>query len=133
MTEWSDWYQPTREPFAEIEAMVRSAGQYVRASDDLRPRVLETARTQCGERWAQRCIRRVALFVILTAIFTVSGGRELDSAAAPRQLALVTADAERSLLRAQADFPVGGDSGWGVVEAFSELRREQAKVLRRTL
>jgi hypothetical protein len=41
--------------------------------------------------------------------------------------------AEGMFLRAQTNFASGGDCGWGLVEAFSELRREQSKVLRLTL
>jgi hypothetical protein len=133
VTETYDWYESSGSPDGEIEAMVRAAGQYVRASDDLRPRVLETARAQCGERRAQRCIRHVALFVVLAAVFTLSDGRGLDSASAPQRYPWHSGVANGLLLRAEANFADGDDRGWGMVEAFSELRREQAKVFRQSL
>jgi hypothetical protein len=125
MTETRDWNERGNEPSDEIEAMVRDAGGYVAASEDLRPRVLETARAQSGERRAQRCIRQAAVFVVLSAILTMSSGG-FDSG--PQRF-LPLADAESIFLRAES----GGDCGWGMVEAFTEIRHQQAKVLRLTL
>ncbi len=123
MTEPRDWDDAER--LAEVEAMVRAAGPYVAASDDLRPRVLETARTECGEQRAQRFIRQAAVAVILTAILTLSGDRSLDSASAPLRLASL-ADMESIFSRAEAS----GDGSWGMVDAFREVRHEQAQALR---
>jgi hypothetical protein len=126
VTEPRDMYEPDDEPSDKVEAMVRAAGGYVGASDDLRPRVLETARVQCSERRAQRCIRQAAVFVVLSAVLTMSSGRGLDSASdAPRFASLV--NAESIFLRAESG---GGDCGWGMVDAFTELRLQQAKALR---
>ncbi len=125
MTDTRDWRDPSDEPWEEVEAMVRAAGQYVAASDDLRPRVLETARTECGEQRAQRIIRQAAIAVVLTAMLTLSGDRGLDSVGASRQLA----DSQSIFSRAASS----GDAGWGMVDAFRELRHEQAKALRVSL
>lgn len=130
MIESRDWYDPT----SEVEAMVRAAGDYVQASEDLRPRVLETARAQSGEQRAQRCIRQVALFVVLLAIFTPSGRHRLETGDAPQQRSLAAADSESMFSRAETIVArSGGDLGWGMVEAFTELRRRQAEVFRLTL
>ena len=40
-----DVRESNREPLEDIEALLRSAQDYVRPSEDLRPRVLEAART----------------------------------------------------------------------------------------
>ena len=45
-----NWHESAR----EVEAMLLAAGGYVRASDDLRPRVLEGARLQRRELRARR-------------------------------------------------------------------------------
>ena len=58
VTDSSDSY----EPLSDIEAMVRSAANYVQVSNDLRPRVLEAAREKSGERRARRFIRQAAAF-----------------------------------------------------------------------
>ena len=64
------------EQFNEIEAIVRSAGDYVRVSNELRPRVLEMARLSNGERRVRRCIRGIGLVAaLLIWCVTVSIGR----------------------------------------------------------
>ena len=132
MIESRDWNESFNEegPLNEVEAMVRAAGDYVQASDDLRPRVLETARTQCGEQRAQRCIQRIAVCFVLLAVFTTSGHHSVETAETHQQGILAAADSDGIFLRAEATVIQGGDCGWGMVEAFSELRRRQAEVLR---
>ena len=128
MTDLRDWDNSRDEPLAEVEAMVRAAGQYVAASDDLRPRVLETARTEHSEHRAQRLIQQLAVAVILTAVLTLSGDRGLNSTGASLGMASL-GDTERILLRAETS----GDGSWGMVDAFRELRLRQAKALRTSL
>jgi hypothetical protein len=116
------------EPASEIEAVVRAAGTYVQASRDLRPRVLETARTVCGERRAQRSIRRVALFVALLAVFTAPSGRGTEGARYPAMLAAV--DSDHIFSQAESKVARGADVSWAVVDAFTDLRHHQASALR---
>jgi hypothetical protein len=116
----------------DVEAMVRSAGQYVRASDDLRPRVLEMASVQRGEEWAQRCIRRVALVVILLATFTTIGRHPLLSSGTTTGHPLFSAELEQSLTRAAMPNVGAGQSSWSAVEALTNLRERQAEALRLT-
>src|SRR5438876_3237758 len=59
-------------PLDEVEALIRSAGGYVRASDDLRPRVLENARLQCRERRLRRRFWQSAAVVLFCGILTSS-------------------------------------------------------------
>ena len=49
----------------DVEALVRAAGQYVRPSEELRPRLLETARAESRERQAQWRFWQLALAVAL--------------------------------------------------------------------
>lgn len=116
--------------FGEIEAMVRAAGGYVQVSRDLRPRVLESARLECGERQARRCIRRVALFAALVAWFTTASIARLETPDGFRQLTLLAA---RSHAYAGPDVLPSGDSSWSLVDAYTELRRRQAEALRLAL
>ena len=118
-------------PSDEIEALVRAAGEYVQASEDLRPRVLESAREQRCERTAQRLIARVALGVLLATTLTASSSpgsvdarNPLASAALYRASLPLT-----TTVGADAD----NDVGWGMVEAFTEMRRQQSEVLRRSM
>ena len=122
------------EPIDEVEAMVRAAGDYVQASDDLRPRVLESARTQRGEQRAQRCIQRMAVYFVLLTVFSTSGRHSLETAGTRQQSMLAAVDSDSIFSRAETTVTRGdGDYGWGMVEAFSELRRRQAEVLRSAL
>ena len=117
------------ESFGDVEAMVRSAGEYVRASADLRPRVLETARLQNGERRARRHIGHSAVFASLLALFTTSAINRLETPDSFRQLAMVAATSHTYA----GSSAKSGESGWALVEAYTELRRRQAEVLRLTL
>jgi len=116
------------DPLREIESLVRSAGDYVHATDDLRPRVLETARVQHGERRARRFIRQIALALVLWTLCANSGLHNSDIA-----LAQQVSGTERMLQRAEAKAADSGDYGSGFVDAFLELRKEQAQILRMAL
>ena len=126
MIDTRDW----NDPLDEIEAMVQAAGQYVGASDDLRPRVLEAARLQCGERRAQRCIGRMAIFVMLLGFFTAMAGQDLDAEKARPTKLLVAAGFDNLFSPTAVATTRGGDGDWRMIDAFTELRRQQAQVLR---
>jgi hypothetical protein len=119
------------QPSDEIEALVRAAGDYVQASEDLRPRVLESARKQRCERTAQGLIARVALGVLLATMLTASNSPGSVDARNPL--------ASAALNRASFPLPTAGgadadnDFGWNMVEAFTEMRRQQSEVLRRSM
>jgi hypothetical protein len=114
------------QPRDDLEGLIRLAGDYVQASDDLRPRVLEAAKAASRERRARRRIMQIAA-VILVAIMpaaTYFGGSLQPSAA------------QASLWPLQNEPAAGGKTGdacWEVVDSFTELRRYQARVLRLAL
>ena len=115
--------------FDEIEAMVRAAGHYVRASDDLRPRVLEAARLQYHESRARRRIGRIALCVCLLAITTATSGPNRDAQETRSSKLLVAAGLD-NLFAPKSVAPAGGvDGDWRMLDAFTELRRQQARLL----
>lgn len=126
MTELCDW----NDPRDEVAALVRAASQYVRASDDLRPRVLEAARLQCRERRAQRWSRHAAVMVLLLAFFTAAGRQGLETERS-RPLGIVVAAGFDEFFSPTAVAATrSGDGDWRMLEAFTELRRQQAQVLR---
>lgn len=108
--------------FAEIESLVASAGQYVQPSDDLRPRTLEAARTARAEQRGQQWVRHAAIAAAVVGLaISLRGTTETKP-----QLNDSDAMYRQATLRASG---VGG-LGWGLVQAFTELREEQAEKLR---
>jgi hypothetical protein len=118
-------------PFEDdgVEAMIRAAGQYVRPTDDLRPRVLEAARLQCGERSAKRRICHISLFILLLTFFTAAD-QGLDIRQSRRTGMLAAAGFDKLISPAAAATPRSGDGDWRMIDAFTELRRQQAQLLR---
>jgi hypothetical protein len=119
-------YEFADDPIVEIERTVRAAAGYVRASDDLRPRVLESARSERCERRARGWIRQAAVFVVLLAISTASMRSTYDSRAGFYQANWLFAGSEAIFARAGTKTAHGGDLAWGLVDSFAELRRRQA-------
>jgi hypothetical protein len=126
MSDFRDWDESTY----QIESMVRAAGDYVQVSRDLRPRVLETARTESGERRAQRSIRQMAIFFTLFAVFVAPQGQGMGSACGTCPAILAAVDSDHIFAAAEDKVARGGDLSWAMVEAFTDLRRQQADVLR---
>jgi hypothetical protein len=118
------------QPLDDIEALVKAAGQYVRASDDLRPRVLEAARMQCGEQRAQRCIRHLAVCTCLVAFFNIAIWQRWDDEPS-RPNAMLTAAGFHEVFSPAAAVSIrNGDGDWRMIDAFTKLRRQQAQLLR---
>lgn len=112
---------------ADLEARVRAAGRYMRASDDLRPRTLEAARVQRGVStgaWTAAVAAAAAMLLVWGASHRAEQHRRL----APENIA--TADAWQLSLtvRRQAVTAVGGPA-WAMVDLFGALRHRQAELL----
>ena len=108
----------------DVEALVRAAGGYVRPSEELRPRVLETARAEASEQQALRRIWQLALAITLFGALSIAAGTcgDVASSSSPGMLQMQAAVQQ-----------VGGENaGWSMVESFTELRRRQAALLRLT-
>jgi hypothetical protein len=109
------------------EALVRAAAGYVRPSENLRPRVLEVARSQRDEKRALRRVWHLALVVLVLGMFTSLA--RTRPAATPAPLfgipfqAVPRFDDSNAAVRP-------GEAGWEMVESFRELRRRQARLLR---
>ena len=119
------------EPLYEIEALVRQAGNYVRASDDLRPRVLETARTERREYRAQRWLWQAALSVVLLGILAAAMGRRPDATPAKRIDAIT--ETAHVCTGEEGAAASGKDATWELVDAFTKLRQRHAALLRLAL
>lgn len=115
---------------SDVEGMIRAAGEYVRASDDLRPRVLEAARMQRRERRVRRWIRHAAVLVLTTAFTTAAGQQGLDGERSHPIGIVAAAGFDEFLSPTAVASPRSGDGDWRMFEAFSELRRQQAQLLR---
>jgi hypothetical protein len=109
--------------FAEVEALVSAAGEYVRASEDLRPRTLEAARTERGEKRGKRWVRHAAIAAAILGV-TVSIGNSTGGAL-PR---LKGADAVYQ--EAEMKAACSGGFSWGLVQAFADMRERQSEMLR---
>ena len=97
---------------SELEALIRSAKDYVQPSQDLRPRILEAARSQHR---AMSCLRHAAVaLLMISALATGLHGMN--------GFVLSTTTPEQLLSSAAHD-------NWGLVDSFTELRRRQAILL----
>lgn len=105
------------EPLDELEALLRSAKDYVHPSDDLRPRVLEAARSQRQQRRLLSYLQHAAVALVVlgalaSAIYGTSDFAKVASASRERMLTSATQD-----------------GNWGLVDSLTKLRRRQAVLL----
>jgi ferric-dicitrate binding protein FerR (iron transport regulator) len=108
--------------WSEVESLIRSAGNYVRPSEELRPRVLEAARSDSGERKARRHLWLLAIAVgLLGTLVAVVSSRSPASFSHGMLSATATSTDVRPA--------EGGAAGWSIVDAYTELRRRQAALL----
>lgn len=108
---------PHSDPLDDLEAILRSAKNYVHPSDDLRPRVLEAARSQRDQRQMLGYMQHAAVVLVLlggltSALYGTAGS--VDLGASSREQVLTSA---------------AKDWNWGLVDSFTELRRRQAVLL----
>lgn len=128
MAEWLE----SNDDAGDVESLILAAGGYVRASDDLRPRVLEAARLQRHERRAQRWLRRAAAVVLLLA----TAGATLREGDPPQVRPIgifLAAGFDEFFVPTAVASAHSADGDWRMSDAFTELRRQQAEVLRLAL
>lgn len=124
-------YEPL--PIDELESMIRSAEGYVRASRDLRPRVLEAARAHRTERRSRFVLRAAASVLIAMTLLSNSLGPSAGQLTFARNGRQFPTTSHELFLRAQMLSGAGGDLGWGIVEAFRERSSVQSAVLKSEL
>src|SRR5262245_14578196 len=108
----------------DLESLLISASEYVRPSDDLRPRVLEAGRLGRRQRRSQQRFWRAAFVVVLLGMLTTSV-RDRAQAAAERAMG------QAGYLMSEPQTVGRPNPGWEMVESFTELRRRQAEMLSR--
>jgi len=97
--------------------MIRAAKDYVHPSDDLRPRVLEAARSQRDQRQMVGYLQQAAVVLVFLGALASALCGTGDSV----NLAITSRD---QVLTSAAQ-----DANWGLVDSFTELRRRQAVLL----
>jgi hypothetical protein len=120
-------FRTDRPDSTDIELLIAAARNYVRPSEDLRPRVLETARTERRERRLQRQLAQMAAVVLLMVTgLTVYHQPDLSDRA---RVFLPTVEAMSAEAQTEAA-RFGDHATWETVESFTDLRRRQADLLR---
>ena len=108
-----------------LEATVQSAGAYVVPSDNLRPHTLEAARDYNADRRGTYGLAKIALAMAILGCVSLPF---IDRLASWRDK--VTSPTSMQMLEIARKKNVGID--WGLFEAFSELRQNQAsRILKR--
>ena len=107
----------------DVEAQIRAARNYVVPSNNLRPKVLEAARELNEDRQSTRRLRRLCIALLLLGCLSVRMVDHLIVWHERRQLPTAIELEQRAL-----DMEVAGNVSphWGLLEAFSQLRRVQA-------
>jgi len=122
----NDMRRGRRQP-DELESIIFAARNYVRTTDDLRPRVLETARAEQRDRRLQRRLAQMAALVLLM-VTAITVYRQPESSGRSEAF-LPTVEAMSA--ESQVDATRYADhASWETVESFSDLRRRQAQLLR---
>jgi hypothetical protein len=122
-------FESMRDLQSEIEAAVGAASGYVRASDDLRPRVLENARIARRE-WRVQLINRIAAVgIFVLAMSTTAFRAPSVSTVNPHSLIWIVRSSNSLFIPAQATALQGSELAWQLVDSFTDLRRRQADAL----
>ena len=125
MTDSRDWQEPDN----DLERLVRAAGHYVQASSDLRPRVIESARAECGQRRLRRRLLQVAIVLICVGLLAASTRQFRNSTHTSRDAWLMGAFPHGGSVWQSSGRPADA-LGWETVDAFTEVRRRQAEAIR---
>jgi|GEM_PF-2266335 len=111
----------------ELEARILAARDYVRVSDDLRPRVLETARSQWRDMRARGYIELAAVMALAASAVVAAFRSPSSPTSEPLSGKGRIADVRDSGHGSGPD-----RANWTLVDAFTELRRRQTETLRIT-
>lgn len=109
--------------FEQIEAAIRAAGDYIRPSEDLRPRTLDAAREDGGDRRAEQKLGVLMIAALMLISVASPAVHYID--ALRRQTSTPSAsELQHQGLQYASDPRIGPN--WGLAEAFTQLRRLQA-------
>lgn len=115
---------------AQVESMLRAAGDYVGPSDDLRPRVLDEVRRQRSSNRQRHGVLFAGAAVLLAAgtigLQAASVGGSVAEATPSQRVAKQVNAAAASSQRKQTGV---GAFCWSLVDAFISVRESQADAL----
>ncbi len=106
-----------------IESLIRSAGNFVVPSENLRPRTLEAAREAAADRIGYFKLARLFLLLLFCSALSVPA---LDRLTAWHERSLSPSSTEIQNQAAQLSTQKGIGPHWGLFEAFQRLRSDQA-------
>lgn len=110
--------------YRPIVQAIRQAGNYVRPSDDLRPRIIEAAKDQRGQQRVRRTASGMMLaFGLLILVTTPS--MKLIADRLERSQAPTSDEMQQQATQYSSQSGVGPN--WGLTEAFTRLREMQAE------
>ncbi|TWT76675.1 hypothetical protein CA13_71720 [Planctomycetes bacterium CA13] len=120
----SDW---NHETYSDIESLIRTASDFVRPSEDHRPRTLEAARARCADLRTEQKLG-VFLACALLVLAIVSPGFHYLSRYRSRFQGTTAAEIQEqaSIISIKANV----SPQWGMFEAFSQWREDQAEGFR---
>jgi hypothetical protein len=105
------------------EAMIRAAANFVVPSTDLRPKTLEAAHNRCATRRLHRRVRSSVLIAV--CLYAISLPlMEYLAVQRSRMVAPSSSQMESRALEFSSHSNIGPT--WGLMEAFQQLRRQQA-------
>lgn len=116
--------------WAEVEALVRAAGQYVVPSDNLRPRVLEAAREKRNDQRGRRKILQCVAAILLCGALSLPLAERME---VWRDHTKSPSANDLELRAIQLSSRSNDGPHWGLLEAFNQLRESQATRLQRSL
>ncbi len=119
MSEFRDLQSSQADDFEDVVNAILKSGEFVVPSDDLRPRVLEAAREQCGQKHELRRLSLVASAILLVWLVALPTTRAL-SELRTHLVAPLPADMLRLADELANRHRYGPD--WGLVDAFENTR-----------
>ena len=142
MTDPQAFHDSDMDNFADSEAWIRAAGDYLEVSEDLRPATLEAARTVvCEKRVGGGMLVAAVLGLLLTLPTTAEHPLLRNSQAgqlAPENSQLAFANSQELFRfvgtwnsRPGAETGASVESGWSWVEAFQQVHRQRSAALGR--
>ena len=119
----SDEQPGQAESFGHTESLIRQARNYVRPSEQLRPRTLEAARVGCHDRRVEQRLGGI-VFALLILMVIAAPAASYVHAVRGMNASPNAAEMQSRAIEYGARPDVG--SHWGFTEAFSQLRRVQS-------
>lgn len=123
-----EWLEDGGAEMSRVEQTVFAAGNFIRPSEDLRPRTLEAAKEHCAKRRLRLTFSSMAIAIALLSLISIPLGARLRE----RRSQTVSPSIEIQHRAIEYATSAGFGPDWGLTEAFSQLRASQANHLGRS-